>query len=396
MTDFLADQPAVQCFLSFTHEDDSFLNFVTPLKNSLEKFCASAHGRKIEVFVDRESIGWGEDWRTKIQDGINAAMVFIPVISMNYFYESADCREELTAFYAKANELGLTQLILPLIVLGHELITGQSDDANIRIIEKLQYLDIKDAVLAGSGTAEWRRAMAAVADKLIKAIRSAEAALEQLKKCDQLLLDGFAPDEDGPGLQEYKENLTKIGELLERQFDAISHSLDELAEEMRHVTGEVAGMTPEALKARVVRAADTIKPMAVKIQQVGTDFEATVAETDSTIRSYMRLMDSHMTAELLDRARREYDEFVEMLSGLMELESRITEFLTQIRPLEAFNAPLRAAIRPLRVGAQSIQLGMRTMRELSRIISSLLANSPVQPVPGERPQCERGCLHGRE
>lgn len=372
MPDFMSDQPAVQCFLSFTHEDDSFLNFVTPLKNSLEKFCASAHGRKIEVFVDRESIGWGEDWRMKIQDGLNAAMVFIPVISMNYFYESGACREELTAFYAKANELGLTQLILPLIVLGHELITGQSDDANIRIIEKLQYVDIKEAVLSGAGTAEWRRTMDVVAGRLIKAIRSAEATLENLKNSDRLLLDGVTPEKDGPGLQEYKENLTQIGELLERQFDAISHSLDELAEEMRQVTGEMAGLTPEAIKARVVRAADTIKPMAVNIQQVGTAFEATVAETDSTIRSYMRLMDSHMTPALLDRARREYDEFVEMLNGLMELEVRITEFLTRIRPLEAINAPLRAAVRPLRVGAQSMQLGMRTMCELSRTISTLL------------------------
>ncbi|WIX89383.1 toll/interleukin-1 receptor domain-containing protein [Amycolatopsis sp. DG1A-15b] len=379
MTDFMSDQPAVQCFLSFTHEDDSFLNFVTPLKNSLEKFCASAHGRKVEVFVDRESIGWGEDWRTKIQDGLNAAMVFVPVISMNYFYESSACREELTAFYAKANELGLTQLILPLIVLGHELITGQSDDANIRIIEKLQYVDIKDAVLAGAGTAEWRRTMDVVADKLIRAIRSAEATLEKLKKCDRLLLAGVPPERDGPRLQEYKENLTKIGVLLERQFDAISHSLDELGEEMRQLTGDVAGLRPEAIKARVVRAADAIKPMAVNIQQVGTAFETTVAETDSTIRSYMRLMDSHMTSELLDRARREYDEFVEMLTGLMALEARITEFLTQIRPLEAINAPLRAAIRPLRVGAQSMQLGMRTMRELSRIISSLLSGCGSRP-----------------
>ncbi|MGW4065404.1 toll/interleukin-1 receptor domain-containing protein [Amycolatopsis sp. NPDC004747] len=379
MPGFLSDQPAVQCFLSFTHEDDSFLNFVTPLKNSLEKFCASAHGRKVEVFVDRESIGWGEDWRTKIQDGLNAAMVFLPVVSMNYFYESSACREELTAFYAKANELGLTQLILPLIVLGHELITGQSEDANIRIIEKLQYVDIKEAVLSGAGTAEWRRTMDLVADRLVKAIRSAEAALEQLKKCDRLLLECGLPERDGPGLQEYKESLAKIGDLLERQFDAISHSLDELAEEMRQVSGEVAGLAPEAIKARVVRAADTIKPMAVNIQQVGTAFESTVAKTDATIRSYMRLMDSQMTPELLDRARREYDEFVEMLTGLMELEARITEFLAQIRPLEAINAPLRAAIRPLRAGAQSVQLGMHTMRELSRVISGLLSGCPRPP-----------------
>ncbi|MGW3961236.1 toll/interleukin-1 receptor domain-containing protein [Amycolatopsis sp. NPDC005003] len=379
MPDFLSDRPAVQCFLSFTHEDDSFLNFVTPLKNSLEKFCASAHGRRIEVFVDRESIGWGEDWRAKIQDGLNAAMVFLPVISMNYFYESSACREELTAFYAKANELGLTQLILPLIVLGHELLTGQSDDADIRIIEKLQYVDIKEAVLSGAGTAEWRRTMDLVAGRLIKAIRSAEAALAQLKKCDRLLLGVGTPEKAGPGLQEYKETLTKIGKLLEKQFDAISRSLDELAEAMRQVTGDVAGLAPEAIRARVVRAADTIRPMAVDIQRVGTAFEATVAETDATIRSYMRLLDSRMNPELLARAHREYDEFVEMLAGLMELEARVTEFLTQIRPLEAINAPLRAAIRPLRVGARSIRLGMQTMCELSRVISGLLSGCPRPP-----------------
>lgn len=364
MTDFMSDQPAVQCFLSFTHEDDSFLNFVTPLKSSLEQFCASAHGRKIEVFVDRETIGWGEDWRTKIQAGINAAMVFIPVISMNYFYKSSACREELTAFYAKAHELGLTQLILPLIVLGHDLITESSDDANVRIIEKLQYIDIQAAVLAGAGTAEWRRTMATVASKLIKAIQSAETSLEKPAKTEVTLHGSQAPDEDAPGLQEYVERLNEIGPILEQQFGVITVSLTELAEEMRQSTADMEGKSPEAIKERIARTADTIKPLSVNILQAGTDFEATIAETDSIMRSYMRLINSHGSPEMVTQARKEYEEFIELLGDLENFEETITEFLDQIRPLEVINAPLRAAIRPLRVGAQSIQLGIRTLRDL--------------------------------
>ncbi|WP_329049493.1 toll/interleukin-1 receptor domain-containing protein [Amycolatopsis sp. NBC_01488] len=359
MTDFMSDQPAVRCFLSFTHEDDSFLNFVTPLKSSLEQFCASAHGRKIEIFVDRETIGWGEDWRTRIQDGIDASMVFIPAISMNYFYESSACREELTAFYAKANELGLTQLILPLIILGRDLITDDSDDANIRIIGQLQYLDIEEAVLAGAGTAEWRRTMAVVAGKLIKAIQSAErklaaAAAEPMP----------GPDEDGPGLRDHVERLAEIGTLLERQIGVLTVSLDDLAGEMVKATADLEGRPKEVVKERIARTADTIRPLSVSIQQAGTDFEATIAETDSVLRSYLALMTSQGSPDMIAQARKEYQDFVEMLGELESVETTITEFLGQIRPLEAINAPLRAAIRPLRVGAQSIQLGIRTLREL--------------------------------
>lgn len=261
--------------------------------------------------MDRESIGWGEDWRTRIQDGINAAMVFIPVISMNYFYESSSCREELTAFYAKANELGPTQLILPLIILGRDLITERSDDANIR-----------------------------------------------------------TPDEEAPGLQEYVEQLTEIGALLEQQLGTVTISLNDVTEEMLKATADMEGQTKEFIKERVARTADTIKPLSVRIQQMGTDFENTIAETDNIMRSSMALMKSYGSPEMVTQARKEYEEFVELLGELENVEATITVFLGQIRPLEVINAPLRAAIRPLRVGAQSIQLGIRTLRDLKDLMKA--------------------------
>ncbi|SEF34779.1 hypothetical protein SAMN05421837_107565 [Amycolatopsis pretoriensis] len=40
-----------------------------------------------DFMSDQPAVRWGEGWRTKIQDGLNAAMAFIPAISMSYFYQ---------------------------------------------------------------------------------------------------------------------------------------------------------------------------------------------------------------------------------------------------------------------------------------------------------------------
>ncbi|MEU7783685.1 hypothetical protein [Amycolatopsis sp. NPDC049159] len=289
-----------------------------------------------------------------------AAMVFIPAVTMNYFYRSSACREELTAFYAKANELGLTQLILPLIVLGRELITESSDDANVRIVEKLQHIDIEEAVLAGAGTAEWRRTMAAVSKKLINAIQSAESKLERLPEPKSAL----TADEGPPGFQEHRDRLKQVAGLLGRQLATIMGSLLGINAEMHQAAADIDGASPDAAKERIARATDTIKPLSVNIQQAGTDFEATVAETDAIMRSYLAFVASHGSAEMVAQARKEHLEFVPPIDELQSMEKTIAEYLSRAQALERRNAPLRAALQPLRIGSQSIQLGVRMLREL--------------------------------
>ncbi|MEC3980279.1 TIR domain-containing protein [Amycolatopsis sp. H20-H5] len=370
MSDFVSDQPAVQCFLSFTHADDERLRFVDPLTADLAYFCEADHGRKIEIFVDRVSIGWGGDWRKGIQDGIDAAMVFLPVITMNYFNESPWCRDELNAFHAKASALELTELILPLIIMGHDLLTGDNADASVQIIEKLQYLDIREAALAGPGSPEWRRAMVLVAGKLVKAIDAAEAKLAQRGSQTPALAGlpddtGLADNEDAPGLHEYNDRLIASGYRLEAHAIEIIGDLNALKDAFARLLHNGGQRSPEQERVRSVRAAEAFKPLAVRIQRSGTAFESTVAEADSTIRSYLRLLVSHGSAEMLATARDEYREFAKTLGDLEGVELTLTEFLEQTRPLEVLSAPLRSATRPLRLGAQSIRLGVRTMRQLA-------------------------------
>jgi hypothetical protein len=68
-----ATQLPIRCFLSYAKADDEEYQFVAALKKSLEHACWSDGGRKLQIFLDRQDIGWGDNWRDKIADSRPAA-----------------------------------------------------------------------------------------------------------------------------------------------------------------------------------------------------------------------------------------------------------------------------------------------------------------------------------
>ncbi|HEY3709721.1 MAG TPA: toll/interleukin-1 receptor domain-containing protein [Amycolatopsis sp.] len=351
MTDFVSDRPAVRCFLSFTHEDDDlFDGFITPLKQKLQQYCAAGHGRKVDLFLDRETITWGQDWRRGIEKGLDAATVFIPVVTMHYFLESPSCRDELLAFYARAKELGLTDLILPLMVAGPEFLTGDSDDACIRVVEKLQYVDIQEAVISGPGTAAFRGMIKLVASKLIKAVEAAE---------NQLAWPGA--QESGGDRRDADQ---RIGELAGQILSQVK--------DFATILGEITGLVNEgraetARRTREDRAAEAqrITPLAIRARRAGTGFELAAAEVEAAVRGYLRDLRARGSDEQVDATRAEYAQLAGSFDDLNAVEASVAEFFAGTgQNEEAVYAPLRAALGPLRLGAQSFQLGIQTLRRL--------------------------------
>lgn len=83
-TSALEHAPPIRCFLSYAHEDDEVLHVAAALKRSLEYLAYAHRKRRVEVFFDHESIGWGHDWRESIRTNIEGALVFIPLITQSY------------------------------------------------------------------------------------------------------------------------------------------------------------------------------------------------------------------------------------------------------------------------------------------------------------------------
>lgn len=361
-------QLPVRCFLSYARADDAEYEFIAPMKKTLEHLCFSDSGRRVEVFVDRTSIGWGENWREKIADSLENATVFIPVISLQFFTREA-CRAELQAFHAAAKAIGLTELILPLIVFGKDRITADSDDPLTRMVEELQHIDIQEAVLSGPGTREWRTTFLGVARRLIKAVEQAEASIQDRHLARSAGLSGSieSVEDDDLGLYELDSRLMAgVGSLATASTTLIA-GLDEVAKLVNQSAAKLKGATPEVVKSEAAALARDIEQAALDIHRLGGEIETTVSVLDADLRRYYSLVMQFGTVEMRERARDDVAGFGKEFSEIRVVMDAISEFIEQTRPFEVLSAPLRKSIRPLRAGVGSVHVAMATMESWTRL-----------------------------
>src|SRR4051812_29292169 len=71
---------------------------------------------KIELFLDRDDLRWGDQWRDKIDESLANVAFFIPVVTPRYFTR-VECRHELQFFANRTEKLGIRALILPILYI---------------------------------------------------------------------------------------------------------------------------------------------------------------------------------------------------------------------------------------------------------------------------------------
>ena len=166
-------------------------------------------------------------------------MLFIPIITMRYF-RSEPCTEELLAFYSNARQLGVTDLILPLVVMGADRITSTDPRETVQLIERLNYKNIQSTWVAGSSSPEWRTTVLSIASDIEKAIEKSESRLleQQDSPSEQEGSSGdsgggpsgFGPKSKDPAIPE-EESTVDVFDLLEK-FENLRDSIRDLQQPM--------------------------------------------------------------------------------------------------------------------------------------------------------------------
>jgi hypothetical protein len=82
-------------------------------------------GDPFEIWQDRRSISWGQQWRHRIDEGLQAATLLIVVVTPSWF-KSPTCRAEFDRFRELEASRGRTDLVLPVVYIE----TAQLNDAN--------------------------------------------------------------------------------------------------------------------------------------------------------------------------------------------------------------------------------------------------------------------------
>lgn len=117
-------------FISHANADKA--SYVDDLKTSLDKL-------NIRIFYDKDTLEWGDNWKSKILEGVEKAEFAIIVISENFFGREWT-EKELTDFLSRQNRNG-QKIILPII---HNVTVAQLQEkypavADIQALDSSKY-----------------------------------------------------------------------------------------------------------------------------------------------------------------------------------------------------------------------------------------------------------------
>lgn len=140
----MASQPAA--FMSYVrfndqHDDGQLSQF----RERLAAEIRVQTGKEFPIFQDRTDIAWGQNWRQRINETLDAVTLLLPIITPSFFHSTA-CRDELERFLAREQKLGRQDLILPV----YYVTTPELDDPERRDADPLA------SAVASRQFADWR------------------------------------------------------------------------------------------------------------------------------------------------------------------------------------------------------------------------------------------------
>jgi hypothetical protein len=289
-------------FWSYTHEDDERLGgAITSLAKRLGNEYAVSSGDNLNVFLDRQSLGWGDAWRDKIDSALGTAPLLIAIVTPK-FVKSAECRRELLNFVSQAESRGFSHLLLPIVFIDVPGLEEDGTDEVMALIARTQYVSWSRLRLQAEDSSEVRTAVNALALRIMHLQAEAQESMQAVEN-----------------LVETQESAT-----MEEVFAAIRDRLPGWAEavDADGIRRAQWNTTVEQRTARAERVASTrgrngallsvftklgleLAPMAAKRLEDAQTFHRLTIELDPYVASALRLVSrnpgfSELLAELRD------------------------------------------------------------------------------------------------
>lgn len=368
----------VRCFLSYAHVDDEDFQIVDPLKKTLSALFEANTGRPLKIFVDRDSIGWGNDWREVIGKDVTSATFFILLFTARYA-ASNSCREELLAFYSKSEALGVTKLILPLILAGSQLLSVDSGDEVVRIMASLQYRSLEESWADGYESPKWRSTIRQLAAELKEINDSVEQKLadheEEVINLDDPSDGGdvASPDagpvgEDEDGAFDLLFAFQEDVKAMTVEAEALSSFIIDLGDAANQSASTQASSDPKQVQKQLVLMANRLKNASSAIQTHGLALNQEVVKADSHLRSLVNLAKDSGVDELNSSVQLGVASIVNDLGELSAVGVQMEEMLQSLRPMEILSASLRKSLAPARSGITNIRDAINIIEEWQGLI----------------------------
>jgi parallel beta-helix repeat protein len=133
-------------------------------------------GEAFDIFQDRNDIAWGQLWKKRIDESLDAVAFLIPIITPAFF-KSPACREELERFLKRENDLGRTDLILPVYYVECATLSDEGkrqQDPLAKAIAARQYADWRELRFEPFTSPEVGKRLAKMARQIVEALERSE------------------------------------------------------------------------------------------------------------------------------------------------------------------------------------------------------------------------------
>lgn len=343
-------------FWSYVHvDDDADGGRVARLAHDVAAQFEMLTGEKIDLFLDRDDIDWGEDWRNKIDESLSSVGFFIAVLTPRYF-TSPECRRELQRFARRAKDLGIKELVLPLLYVEvpalHE--DNPSDDL-VALVKPFQWEDWRELRFSDVDFGEYRRGVARLAQRLVEANKKADevnivAAALELEPTTE---DG----DDSPGLLDQlvatEETLPQWGKTLEaisEEITRIGSIVQEAADDMERSDKQGKSFAARLTIAR--RLSQRMREPSEKVWSFGNDFASQLHQVDAGLRAMIEQAPNEVNENAEARADicDFFNSIEEMSAAAHEGLGAIQSMVDAISPVEAMSRDLRRPLKRLRQG----------------------------------------------
>jgi hypothetical protein len=290
------------------HDEGRIARFARAVKEEFE----TISGESLTLFLDRDSLSWGDDWQERIANAVNEAVFFVPVITPRYF-KSAACREEFRTFVTKARQLGITERILTIIYIDVPDLGSKSGDELKRWATTYQYRKLTELRWLDPDSREFTRAANSIAQELASLEASLPSDVEQEARevitGTDLIEGGRRPDEVTPPTSSYSssgyaELVSGVRQTLPSVVKAIRICKSALAELIGATSRDLPVIenapTASAKVALLARFADETREVERRLSDGSEDFVSAVDDIDSGVQAVFHWPDSELSRDDMD------------------------------------------------------------------------------------------------
>lgn len=160
-------------FMSYVRLDDQHENGrLTQFRERLSGEVRMQTGEEFEIFQDRNDIQWGQRWKERIEDTLDAITFLIPVITPGFF-KSPACRAEFERFLRRERRLRRNDLILPVYYVECSILSSKAkrrQDSVAANVASRQCADWRDLRFEPFASPEVGKQLAKIARQVAEAL----------------------------------------------------------------------------------------------------------------------------------------------------------------------------------------------------------------------------------